>query len=73
MDIGKSKENFKDICNIYGYLAKDCKRPKKERDTRKCYKCKKVGYIAKDYKIGQKMKNHNIQDIKKDTEKEDKE
>jgi len=24
---------------IYRHLAKDCKRPKKERDTRKYYKC----------------------------------
>ena len=65
MDIGKSKENFKDgkprcfNCNIYGYLVKDCKRPKKERDTRKCYKCKKVEHIAKDCRIEQKIKNHS--------------
>jgi len=45
MNIGKSKENFKNRkfkcfnCNIYRYLAKNCKRPKKERDIRKCYKC----------------------------------
>jgi len=46
MDIGKFKENFKDKklrCfnyDIYGYLPKDCKRLKKERDTRECYKYK---------------------------------
>ena len=63
MDIRKSKENFKDrkpICfnyNIYRHLAKDCKRPKKERDTRKCYKCEKVRHIAKDCKTRQKIKN----------------
>jgi len=78
IDIGKSKENFKDRkpryfnYDIYRYLAKDCKRPKKERNTRKYYKCKQVGYITKDCKIKQKMKNWNIQDTETDTEKEGK-
>ena len=68
MDIGKFKENFKDRkprcfnCNIYGHLAKDYKRPKKEGDIRKCYKYKKVGYITKDCRTGQKIKNWSIQE-----------
>ena len=79
MNIGKSKENFKDgksryfNCNIYRYLANNCKRPKKERDTRKCYKCEQIGHIAKNYKTELKMKNWNVQDTETDTEKEDKE
>jgi len=48
MNIGKSKENFKDKkprCfnyDVYGHMAKDCRKLKKEKDTRKCYKCKQV-------------------------------
>ena len=66
MDIGKSKENFKNKkprcfnCNLYGYMAKDCQKLKKEEDNRKCYKCKQVGYITKDYRTEQKMKNQNV-------------
>ena len=43
MEIGKSNENFKDRkpkcfnCKIYRHVVKDCKKPKKEKDTRKCY------------------------------------
>ena len=54
MDIGKLKEDFKDRkhryfnCNIYGHMARDCKKPKKKQDTRKCYKYKKVGHIMKN-------------------------
>ena len=46
MDIGKVKENFdKDgkpkcfNCEIYRHMAKDCQKPKKEKDTQKCYEC----------------------------------
>jgi len=53
MDIGKSQDNFdKDgkpkyfNCNIYGHLAKKCRRPKKNKEMRKCYKCDKVGHLA---------------------------
>jgi len=79
IDIGKSKENFKNEkpryfnCDIYGYLAKNCKRPKKERNTRKCYKCKQVGHISRDCKTGQKMKNQSIQediDMENDNKKQ---
>ena len=59
IDIRKAKYNFdKDRkpkcfnCNIYRYMAKDCQKPKKEWDTRKCYKYKKIGYITKDYRLG---------------------
>ena len=55
MDIGKFQDNFdKDRkpkyfnYNIYGYLVKECKRPKKNKETRKCYKYDKVEYLAKD-------------------------
>ena len=64
MDIGKAKDNFNKKrkpkcfnCNIYGHIAKDCKKTKKEQDTRKCYKWEKIEHMAKDYKSGQKIKN----------------
>jgi len=39
-------------------MAKECqlKLKKKERETRKCFKCEKEGYIAKDCKGTQSMK-----------------
>ena len=41
----KSNENFKDgkpkyfNCEIYKHIAKNCKKLKKEKDTRKYYEC----------------------------------
>ena len=68
IDIGKAKNNFdKDKkpkyfnCNIYKHMAKDCRKPKKKKDTRKYYKCKKIGHIAKNCKTEQKIKNWSIQ------------
>ena len=59
MDIGKAKDNFnKDRkpkcfnCNIYRYMVKDCRKPKKKQDKRKCYKYDKIGHIAKNCRIG---------------------
>jgi len=42
-----------------------------EKDTKKCYKYDKIRHITKDYRLGQKMKNHSIQD-KLDNEENDK-
>ena len=42
-------------------MAKNCQKPKKERDTRKCYKYDKIRHIARDYRE-QKMKNRSIQE-----------
>jgi len=57
INIGKAKDNFnKDErpryfnCNTYRHIVKECKKPKKEQDTRKCYKCNKVEHIVKDCK-----------------------
>ena len=48
MDIGKSRNNFDENgkprcfnCNLYEHLAKECRRPKKKKETRKCYNCDK--------------------------------
>ena len=75
MDIGKSQDNFdKDRkpkcfnCNIYRYLAKECRRPKKNKETRRCYKYDKVGHLAKDCRSEQKMKVRRNQE---DSDKED--
>ena len=68
MDIGKSRNNFDESgklrcfnCNLYRHIARECRRPKKERETRKCYKCNKEGYLAKDCKSKQPMKNRRSQ------------
>ena len=52
MNIRKSRNNFdkngKPRCfnyNLYRHLAKECRRPKKERKTRKCYKCDKQRHL----------------------------
>ena len=54
MDISKSKDNYnKDRkpkyfnYNIYKHMVKYCKKPKKEKETKKYYKYNKVEYIAK--------------------------
>ena len=58
IDIGKAKDNYnKDRkskcfnCNIYEYIAKDCRKPKSKKETRKCYKkYDKVRYLGTEYK-----------------------
>ncbi len=47
-------------CNVYRYIVKECKKFRKEKDTKKCYKYKQVGHITKDYRTEQKMKNQSI-------------
>ena len=76
MDIGKAKENFdkdrKPWCfnyNTYRYIAKDYQKPKKDKETRKCYKYNKIGHIVRDCRSEQKMKDCSIQD-KSDDEKD---
>jgi len=73
MDIGKSNNNFKDRklkcfnCNKYGHMAKECWK-KKEKETRKCFKCDKEEYIVKGYKGKQSMKK---QKVKKESDNKD--
>ena len=71
MDIGKFKNNFDENrklrcfnCNLYRHLAKECRRPKKEREMRKCYKYDKQEHLAKDCKSKQLMKNRRIKSQK---------
>ena len=75
MDIGKSWDNFNKNeklkcfnCNIYGHLAKECRRPKKNKEIRKCYKCNKIEHLAKDCRSEQKMKVRRNQE---DSDEED--
>jgi len=78
MNIGKSRNNFDKNgkpryfnCNLYGHLAKECRRPKKERETRKCYNCNKQGHLAKDCKSKQLMNNRRNQADNSEEEKEE--
>jgi len=74
MDIGKSNNNFKDIkpkcfnCNKYSHMAKEYWNKKKEKETRKCFKYNKEGYIVKNCKGKQSMKKQKIQE---ESDKED--
>ena len=78
MNIRKSRDNFdKDgrprcfNCNTYGHMAKECWKPKKDKETRRCYKCDKVGHLAKDCRLEQKIKNRSVQE-KSDEEDDNK-
>ena len=79
MNIGKAGEIFKDgkpkcfNCNIYKHLAKECRKPKKDKETRKCYKCDKVGHLTKNCRSEQKIKirmNQEDSDEKDNNKKE---
>ena len=57
MDIGKACDSFDENgkprcfnCNAYRHMARECRKPKKEKETRKCYKYNKVEHLAKDCK-----------------------
>ena len=52
-------------------MVKNCRKLKKEKETRKCYKCDKVKHLAKNCRWGQKMKNKNIQEESENKDKED--
>ena len=59
IDIRKAKDNYgkdrKPKCfnyNIYGHIAKDCRKLKKKKETKKCHKCNKVEHLAKNCRLG---------------------
>jgi len=79
MEIEKSNKNFKDRkpkcfnCEIYGHMARDYKKPKKKKDTQKCYECRRMGYIIRNCRTKQRIKKKSVQEDKNtDTEEEDK-
>jgi len=58
MDIRKVRDNYdKDgklrslNFNVYRHMANDCRKPKKEKDTRKCYQYNKVEHLVKNYRL----------------------
>ena len=78
MDIGKFWDNFDENrkprcfnCNIYEYMVKEYRKPKKDKEMRKYYKCDKVEHIAKDCRSKQKMKIRRNQEKSDDSDKEE--
>jgi len=47
-------------------MTKKCQSKKKERETRKCFKCDKKGHIAKNCKRKQSMKKCKVQELLND-------
>jgi len=69
MDIGKARDSFDENrrprcfnCNAYGYMVRECRKPKKDKEMIKCYKCDKIRYLAKNCRSKQKMKIRRIQE-----------
>ena len=54
-------------------MAKECRKPKKDKESRKCYKYNKVGHIAKDCRSKQPMKIRRNQEETNGSDKEDEE
>ena len=52
-------------------MVNDCRKPKKEKETRKYYKYNKVRYLVKNYRLEQKIKNRSVQDKEDKEDKED--
>ena len=38
------------------YIAKDCRKPRKGKKIRKCYKCDKIEHLAKNCRLEQKIR-----------------
>ena len=49
-------ESLDTLTAIYEYIAKDYRKPRKEKKIRKCYKCDKIGYLAKNCRLEQKIR-----------------
>ena len=79
IDIRKAQDNFDENrklryfnCNAYGHMARNCRKPKKKKEMRKCYKCNKIEHLAKDCRSKQIMKIRRNQDeVDKSDEEED--
>jgi len=79
MDIGKAQDNFDENrrprgfnCNVYKHIVREYRKLKKKKETRKCYKCNKVGHLVKDCRSKQEMKiRRNQEELDKSDEEED--
>jgi len=78
MDIGKAWDSFNENrrpryfnCNAYRHVVRECRKPKKDKEIRKCYKYNKVGHLARDCRSKQKMKIRKSQEEDKSDEEED--
>ena len=65
----KERKSWCFNCSIYKHMAKDCRKLKKERAMKKCYKYDKVGHLAKNCRAGQKIKNRSVQENSEDKNK----
>jgi len=43
-------------------MARECRKPKKDKEIRKCYKCDKIRYLVKNCRSKQKIKIRRIQE-----------
>ena len=55
------------------HMARECKKSKKSRETRKYYKCDKVEYLAKDCRSKQKIIIQKNQEKTDESDEEDEE
>ena len=52
-------------------MARKCRKPKKDKEIRKCYKCDKIRYLAKNCRSKQKIKIRRIQEEADELDKEE--
>ena len=78
MDIGKSENSFDENgklkyfnCNIYRHMAKEYRKPRRDKETRKYYKCNKEEHIAKNCRYKQPMKIRRNQEELDESDKEE--
>jgi len=76
MEIGRQQNNGQGCkpkyynCNKFGYIAKDCRQPKKEKKPQGCFKCGKEGHIAIGCRASQQMKTRSSQQEDSDNEEQ---
>jgi len=76
MEIGQQQNNGQGCklkcynCNKFGYIAKDCRQPKKEKKSQGWFKCGKEGHIAIGCRAPPQMKIRSSQQGDSDDEEQ---